>query len=371
MFGILAGTLAATVPRAARAGQGVLGFPPPEWLVEPSSATSLREPATACGLDLGVALTGWAMHDPALGGRCRALVDENFNLAVIEHGFYMSHVQPAPGVYDFATADDYYQFALANGQKLRGHALTYPGWATPEWVTQISDPAEMRRVLREHVTTLMARYPALAEVVAINEPYLTGHAVRALDPFHAVLGRESMALVIGALRDAHPTAIALYNDSLNHASTGVNGITTALTHENLAFLQAAGLIDERFRLGVQLHLCAHDLPEPADFQRTISGYRETFGCRVYVTEFDIDMSGFIGAKTERAAEHARITGDFLRAYLNSGVGRSFTVWGIGDAFSYLENELGLADADPTLFDEQLEPKPAVAEVARILEAVGP
>jgi GH35 family endo-1,4-beta-xylanase len=211
----------------------------------------------------------------------------------------------------------------------------------------------------------------LAEVVAINEPYLPGHPERALDPFHAVLGRDYLALVTGAVRDAHPSVSTLYNDTLNHASVGVNGITTALTRENLAFLHASGLVDERFRLGVQLHLRVNDLPELSDFQRTLSGYREAFGCQVCVTEFDVDMSGFGGTQAERAARHARITGDYLGAYLGLGAGRSFTVWGIGDAFSYLEMEYGLGDADPTLFDDALQPKPAVAEVAQVLEAVTP
>lgn len=360
----------ATSPRVVEAGQGVLGFQPPVWQLEPADSASLRELATARGLDLGVALTGWAMHDPALGERCRELVVKEFNTAVIEHGFYMSHIYPARETYDFATADDYYQFAVANGMKMRGHAIAYPGWATPAWAASITAAEEMRSVLREHVTLLMARYPALAELVAINEPYLAGHPVRAADPFFSALGHEYMAVVIGAMRDANPHAVAIYNDSLNHASTGVNGITTDLTRENLTYLQAAGLIDEQFRLGVQLHLRAHDLPAVDDFQSTVSGYAETFGCQVIVTEFDVDMSGVSGTKAERAARHARITGDFLRAYLNAEVGRSFTVWGIGDAFSYHERELGKVDADPTLYDDALQAKPAYGVVAALVESIG-
>jgi GH35 family endo-1,4-beta-xylanase len=160
------------------------------------------------------------------------------------------------------------------------------------------------------------------------------------------------------LREVRPDVVMLFNETLNHASSGENGLTTASTQHNLGNLKAVGLIDDRFRLGLQMHIRAAALPDVDDFRRTITDYRNRFGCQVIITEYDLDMTGVPGTQAERAAEHGRITSELVRAYRDAEVGDSFTAWTLVDGYSWLETALGHSDADAGLFDDALQPKPA-------------
>lgn len=332
---------------------------------------SLRELASDAGVEMGCALTGWTFNHSVYGEKARRTFAENFNLATIEHGFYWSHLHHEPERLDFQTADYYYDWARANGLRTRGHALLFPGWATPPWVDAIYDTNQLRAAVQDHITAVLAHYPALDEVVVVNEPSLRGHGTRQFDLFHTLLRDDYIPLAFETAYAAHPSATLIYNDTLNHGLMGtVNGLTTQLTHDNLLLLEAAGLLDPaRFRLGVQLHLRAHDLPDWDDMTRTIAGYRERFGIEVIVTEYDCDMSAYppgIGGYEDRADMHGLITEQALRAYLRAEAGRSFTVWGIGDGYSWLELGENRPAADATLYTDAIQPKPAVERVRAVL-----
>ncbi len=59
---------------------------------------------------------------------------------------------------------------------------------------------------------------------------------------------------------------------------------------------------------------------------------------------------------EKLAHHTHI--DMLEACLESGVCKGFIVWGLGDEDSWLETFQALPNADPTMYDDNLQPKPA-------------
>jgi GH35 family endo-1,4-beta-xylanase len=301
--------------------------------------------------------------DDANAPAVRALIARYFQQVTIERG-YMTRLAPEPGRYDLDWAYDHYNWAQTQGLAMRWHPLIYGGepWANPIWVYGHKD---MAGFLRDYVTTIVTAFPAVREIVAVNEPYFAGHPQRETDPFYAALGDAYVPLVFGTLRETRPDVLMLYNETLNHACSGENGITTAVTRHNLGALKAAGLIDDRFRLGLQMHIRAAALPDPDDFRRTITHYRNHFGCRVIVTEYDLDMTGVPGTKAECAAEHGRITGELVRAYRDAGVGDSFTVWSLVDGYSWLETALGRGDADAGLFDDALRPKPAWAAIRAV------
>lgn len=329
-------------------------------------AQSLRELGEDAGVELGCALTGWAFNDPEQGATVQGIIAREFGLATIEHGFTMAQLQPEPGVFDFSIADGYYHWARDSGLRTRAHALVYPGWITPPWVRGIFDTEELRTALRDHISAVLAHYPALDEVVVINEPWLRGHPTRQFDPFYTLLRADYIPLAFETAYAVHPTATLIYNDTLNHASVGYNGVTTQTTLDNLQRLADAGLITNRFKLGVQLHLRAAALPDWADMTRTLAGYADRFGCEVIVTEFDCDMTGAHMTAAGRARLHGAITEQALRAYLDAGVGRSFTVWGIGDAFTWLELGENRPTADATIYDDSMRMKPTYRRLQEVL-----
>ena len=91
---------------------------------------------------------------------------------------------------------------------------------------------------------------------------------------------------------------------------------------------------------------------------------ETFGLPVHVTEIDVDLENVPGTQEECYALQAQVYGDMLSACLESGACQSFSVWGFGDKYSFLERYNDKADA--TLYDDNLDPKPAYFTLLNIL-----
>jgi endo-1,4-beta-xylanase len=82
------------------------------------------------------------------------------------------------------------------------------------------------------------------------------------------------------------------------------------------------------------------------------------------------MKDVPGTQEERYAKQAEIYKEMLEACLESGVCKSFTVWGIGDKYSWIETQEWYSEYSPegipTLFDDNLKPKPAYFAIRDIL-----
>lgn len=86
------------------------------------------------------------------------------------------------------------------------------------------------------------------------------------------------------------------------------------------------------------------------------------GVKIYVTEFDVDLSKVPGTKDQKWAYEANLYRDMVQACLESGVCTSFAIFGISDSTSWITcNPSGcvnVPDADPLMFDKDFNPKPA-------------
>jgi endo-1,4-beta-xylanase len=102
-----------------------------------------------------------------------------------------------------------------------------------------------------------------------------------------------------------------------------------------------GLIDG---VGLQMHL---DGSAPPAKEAVIATMR-SYALPVYVTEFDVNMTHVGGTQSDTDALQASVYRDMLEACLESGVCKSFTVWGIGDKYSWPQAYQSLPNADPTM-----------------------
>jgi endo-1,4-beta-xylanase len=210
---------------------------------------------------------------------------------------------------------------------------------------------ELITVLRDHIAGLVGRYRGqIGEWVVVNEPYL--YPVRQEDVFHQTIGPEYIEIAFQAAREMDPTATLIYNDTDNHLDSG---LTTGLTRKNLKPLKSKGLVDA---VGLHMHL---DGARPPRKDRLISNMQR-YELPVYVTELDVNLKDVAGTRDERYAAQARIYGEVVEACLASGVCTSITFWDVGDRYAWGEwpenQALASPDADMTLFDDGLEPKPA-------------
>jgi endo-1,4-beta-xylanase len=275
----------------------------------------------------------------------RELVGKEFNLAVIYAGITWCDIERQQDNFNFKSADQQVQFARSQDMAVCGHAIIFPE-DLPDWLRFSGfNNDEIVAALENHVTGVVSRYKDQVDMwIPVEEATLIYHGQP--DFLYDKLGLEYIDIVYRIVRDIDPEATLLYNDYGNHSS---DGITTEFTREIVQRLKSQDLIDG---VGLEMHLDGDDPPDKQDMIATMQSY----GIPVHITEMDVDIKNFTGSMEERYEKQAAIYRDVIEAFLESGVGESYSVFGMCDKYSWL-NYLS-SNVDPTLFDNELNPKPA-------------
>jgi len=66
-------------------------------------------------------------------------------------------IQPAPGRFFFNTSDFLVDWAQENKKLIRGHTTVWHS-QLPAWVSNITDKAQLTKVIENHVETVIGRY---------------------------------------------------------------------------------------------------------------------------------------------------------------------------------------------------------------------
>jgi len=243
---------------------------------------------------------------------------------------------------------------------LIGHPLIWPD-KNPSWLSTITDKEELSKIIYSRVFSTISKYPLINQWVVVNEPYLQAPQYNYTRPdhFYSILGDEAYKIAFQAAKDANPEVVLILNDTLNHASSGKNSMTTERTKSILK------LVDNIDAIGLQMHI-EDELPTEEDIIKTLKSYNKP----IYVTEMDVDISKFFDNNT-RLIKQAEIYQTIIRALIRSEVVKSVHFWAIGDKYSWLELYEGKTNADATLYDDNLKPKAAfyamLAELYELLD----
>ena len=308
----------------------------------PCTAT-LRECAERKQIQIGTYLNGQQFPD----ARWKEIAAQEFNLAVVSSGFYWDEIEAARGQFNFAFVDEQVTFAQSKQMTICGHALLLaaPPYI-PDWLANGNfSRDELAQILRTYITQIMSRYKGrIGMYIVVEDPYHPPY--QTVDVFYSKFGYDYVDLAFQIAREADPSALLIFNNGENETS---HGETTSLTRQIVQRLASKGLIDG---VGLEMHL---DATKPYAKQDVIATM-QSYGVPVYVTEIDVNLKDLPGTREERYAKQAQIYRDMFTACLESGVCKSFAVWGFGDKYSWLER--ASPDADPTIFDDRLDPKPA-------------
>jgi len=341
-----------------------------------SGPPTLRELADLVGIKLGSAVNGAVFdeNNPRYDKRYMEIFQRDFNLAVIKDAAGWIGYEPSLGKEDEGSiwfiGSQIKALRRARIYDIRWHPLIYPRYS-PDWLRTGVWKGEIGKdqlieYMQMHITSVVDRFKyGISEWVVVNEPYR--HWGNRLDPskgdhdyFQNVIGDEYVDIAFQITRELVPTGLLIFNDVLNSASRGyhsVYGVSQAFntnqTRKIVDRLKEKGLIDA---LGVQMHLDGANPPDKHDVIETIQSY----GIPVYVTEFDVDMRNVRGTQEERFIKQAQVYADSLEACLQSGVCNNFAVWEWSDKQSSAENPQfgGAPSADASLYDDDLQPKPA-------------
>ncbi len=234
-------------------------------------------------------LVGSALNEAIVNGWDRASQDivlKQFNSITSENALKAGPINPKPGIYNFAPADEYVEFGEKNNMFIIGHTLVWHN-QTPDWFFMDKDGNPKTREalierMREHIKTVAGRYAGRIDAWdVVNEVIDNDGSYR---PTKWVKGiGDGDELVKLAFRFAHefaPDAELYYNDFNAWRPAKRDGIVRMVK-----MLQAEGIrIDG---VGIQGHW-GLNYPKTEYIEAAIDAYA-SLGIKVMITELDVDV----------------------------------------------------------------------------------
>jgi endo-1,4-beta-xylanase len=333
----------------------------------------LRELADGLGIRIGVACDGVGL--PATDVYF-TLIGEYFNHDEIFMGKW-GDLNPAPGQFDFGWPDHLVAFAPAHAMSAQGYVIQSGQVAS--WLESGNyTTAQLVDYAKAYVTTIVSHYKGqMAAWQVINEPvwaatYGTGDAHFWQDQLGSAY-KDFVAQALGWARAADPKATLLIPD---HVNEGRDQRVTEGFYELMQDLVSAGAPLDAAGIEGHFHWQYDNPAANTHFNSQVFGdwitrYRD-LGLQVYITEFDVDMTGFPGTKEEEEAAQGQWYHDYLQVALDAGV-TCFTIYGLTDTTSWynLTNQPwgpALPNADALMLNGDYTPKPAYFAVRDVLKA---
>ena len=307
------------------------------------SETTLRDEAAKADILFGSgAINPAYLDDPEFAETLAA----QFNSLSPENELKWNFVQPAEGEFEFDGLDRLVDFAEDNDMVVKGHGLI-SGCCNPAYVTDITDPEELRQVMFTHFNTIMDRYAGQMDRWDVVTEVFSIFGGTGLEHnfFYNVLGPDYIAEAFEIAHAADPQATLFINESL---------VEFYPAKRQELYDLVAGLVAD----GVPIHgvgLEMHETlagPATGVITEMVNSYH-ALGLEVAITELDVH--------TYDSAQQAQIYGDVVAEALAAGVD-DISTWGFTDkhAFTWLPG------AKPLMFDEQYQPKPAYFAVLKSL-----
>ncbi|MCL2594818.1 MAG: endo-1,4-beta-xylanase [Promicromonosporaceae bacterium] len=339
--------------------------------------TSLRTAAPA-GFFIGTAVAG-AGHlfyggsnlgiDPfANDVRLREIIAADFNSLTPENQGKWEYAQPERGRFDFADFDAVVDYAEANGQRVRGHTLFWHN-QNPQWLLDLFAPGaasdeELRDILREYITKVVGRYAGrIASWDAANEVFNDEAKYRTdRNPWLARFGPTIIADVFRWAHAADPACTLILNDYNIERLNPKSDAYYALCQELLADGVPLG------GFGFQGHFTLNSgLGFADDLQANMERFA-ALGLDVEITELDVRMNVAEDGSPASADDIAKQANWYRRVFAAClAVPRctGVTLWGVGDAYSWIPS-LFPGEGYATLWDDTLAEKPLYAMVRGLL-----
>jgi endo-1,4-beta-xylanase len=333
-------------------------------------ADSLRAIASPINLRVGTAVTPFELDNAAY----KQITGDQFSTVTPGNEMKWQVVEPTRGTYDWSAADRLVAFAEQHDQLVRGHTLVWHN-QLPTWLTSgVADGSisndELRALLHKHITDEVTHFKGkiwqwdVANEFFINawEPNALPDGINADNFWVSHLGEGILADAFRWAHQADPKALLVYNDYNIGGEDGTN------LKADYVYNWAKNMIAQGVPIqviGNQGHL---------DTQYGFSGSRltadlaryATLGVKVAMTE--VDVRTFVNNATDQvptsnlalfAQPYEYI--QMLRACLEVRECISFTVWGFGDANSWVPGFF-TGEGYACIYDVNLNPKQAYVDL---------
>jgi endo-1,4-beta-xylanase len=303
---------------------------------------------------------------------------DQFSSVTAENEMKWQVVEPTQGVLDFSGGDRLVQFAQANGQLVRGYTLLWhnqlPNWLTTGVGNGTISNDQLRSLLQQHITAEVTHFKGqiwqwdVANEFFANsfDPHPLADGINGDDFWVQHLGEGVVADAFRWARAADPHVLLFYSDFNIAGEDGTNAKSDAVfawvQQMRAAGVPIDGVADEG-HLDMQFGF-------PTQMQQDLQRLADV-GLKVAISQADVRT--FVnGPTTQQPTEplavfaHAHFYDQMLKACLAVRSCISFTVWGFGDADSWVPGFFtgeGYAD----IYDVNLQPKPAFTDLQQDLQ----
>jgi endo-1,4-beta-xylanase len=338
----------------------------------PVPADSLRALGAQAGLRMGTAVIPFDLDNAAYN----QVVANQFSSVTPGNEMKWEVVEPTRGTYDWSGGDRLVQFARQHHQLVRGHTLLWHN-QLPTWLTSgVADGSisndQLRALLRKHVTDEVTHFRGQIWQWDVANEFFTDSNPSGINPNDFWVAHLGAGVVADAFRWAHaadPHALLFYNDYNIAGEDGSNAKSDAV-YAWVKQLRADGVpiagVGDQGHLDLQYGFptrMQQDLQRLADLR-----------LKVAITEADVRT--FVDNATSQQptnplapSAQAYYYDQMLKACLAVRDCISFTVWGFGDADSWVPGFF-TGEGYAAIYDVNLTPKPSYFALQQDLALAG-
>ena len=311
-----------------------------------------------------------------------SLIKKEFNAITAENSMKSMFLHPQKGKYDFALADKFVSYGERNKMFIHGHTLIWHSQLAP-WIAKIKDSAEMKDFMKDHITTIVAKYKGRIDSWDVVNEALNEDGTLRKSVFLNTLGESYLIDAFKLAAAADPKADLYYNDYNIEEPAKRAGAINLIKKIKAAGAKVDGV-------GIQGHWRLES-PSIEEIEKSIEEY-SALGLKVAFTELDItvlpnpwDLKGAdVNQNFEGSAKmnpYPKTLPDAIQMKLADRYASIFklflkhkdkisrvTFWGVDDKQSWL-NDWPIKGRTnyPLLFDTDLKPKKAYYSVIGLKE----
>ena len=297
--------------------------------------------------------------------KLRQITIDNFNSITATNDMNIYSIIAKKNNYNWAKVDSTVAFCKRNNQRLFGHALVWH-YGLPKWIeeeTAKKDTAWAQRFFQEYIYRVASRYRGkVAAWDVVNEAFESNGGSYRKTFWYDLFGKDYIAKAFHVAHRAAPKADLFYNDF------NIEQDTVKL-HAVLKMIEELKAKDSPITgLGFQMHI---RMDTPNEVIAYALQKAAATGLKIHISELDIIFNKHNDSQGSGEQEIKVLTNELLQAqaekykqivlmyrkYVPKAQQYGITFWDFNDRDTWVRSFFNMRDW-PTVFDEQLEPKPA-------------
>ncbi len=280
-----------------------------------------------------------------------------------------------PDQFDFSQSDEEINWAIAHGFVVQGAPLVRGDpWIMPDW---LRDGHYTRddyiNILQDRIRMIMTHYKGRVKEWSVVNEIVNRNCDPQRDFWCAHIGPEYTEIALRTARETDPDAILIWSEGFNECPrTSYTRYTVNTEYNMLSDLKSKGVPLDVVAMQMHFFTGIDTLPIPPTKQCVIDTMKKyaSLGVSVYISEMDVNLNAVPGTEDQRLQFQAQLYHDMMAACIESGVCKSFSVWGYSDENTWLNCPefwcYQYPKAEPLLFDANYQPKPAYQAIYNAL-----